>query len=50
MEGAGEPLNAVHIHTVELISFSVGDGTSVVVCSQVSEGVSIVSLKSAINL
>lgn len=36
MEGAGEPLNAVHIHSVELISFSVGDGTSVVVCSEVS--------------
>lgn len=29
MEDAGEPLNAVHIHSVELISFSVGDGSSV---------------------
>lgn len=50
MEGAGEPPNAVHIHSVKLVSFSVGDRTSVVMCPKISEGVSIASLKSAINL
>lgn len=50
MASAGEPLSGVHVHSEKFISFSVGDGTGVVVCLEVSrEWVQLLSSQPFVN-